>query len=93
MNRIDRKRRVENGVTDGSCRINRLLFADGLVLMKRSRFNGEGQKSLTTMWQAAIEITCQDHSTTAWVTRCQAKFLTSAKFLTYIVCQLFCFSE
>jgi len=28
---------VEEGVTDGSCRINRLLFADNLVLLASSQ--------------------------------------------------------
>jgi len=33
MNWIDRHNRVDGGVTAGSCKINRLLFEDDLVLL------------------------------------------------------------
>jgi len=37
MNWIDSHSRVEEGVTSVSCRMNRLLFADGLVLLASSQ--------------------------------------------------------
>jgi len=37
MNRIDSHNRVDEGVTVGSYRINRLLFADALVLLASSQ--------------------------------------------------------
>jgi len=47
MNWIDSHSRVDKGVTVGSCQINRLLFADDLVLLAYSQQSSECTQSVS----------------------------------------------